>query len=64
MSVVDTRAGLVTATVPVGQSAVELAVSSDGSRAYVTDFTSDSVAVVDTAVGVMTASIPVGDDPI
>jgi YVTN family beta-propeller protein len=61
--VIGTAAGAVTGTVPVGAGPTGVAVTRDGSRAYVTNADSDSVSVIDTASDVVVSTIPVGDAP-
>jgi len=64
VSVIETTANAVVATVPVGGKPVDVAISPDGATAYVTDTAIDSVHRIDTAtrqpVG---APIEVGDGP-
>ena len=64
MSVIDTATNTVTATITVGAGPVGVAVSPDGTRAYVTNLGDDTVSVIDTATNTVTATIPVGDDPV
>lgn len=40
-----------------------MAISRDGTRAYVSNRTSDSISVIDTATDTVVATIPVGDSP-
>jgi YVTN family beta-propeller protein len=47
VSVIDTGAGAVTATIPVGSNPEGVAVSPDGHRAYVTNGGSGTVSVLD-----------------
>jgi YVTN family beta-propeller protein len=55
---------MVTATATVGDQPVGVAVSADGSRAYVTNLNSDNVSVIDTSSNMVTATVTVGDQPI
>lgn len=52
-----------TSSTPVGRDPSGVAVSKDGSRAYVANSTDRSVSVVNTATGALTTSIPVGGTP-
>lgn len=52
-----------TSSTPVGRDPSGVAVSKDGSRAYVANSTDRSVSVVNTATGALTTSIPVGGAP-
>jgi YVTN family beta-propeller protein len=53
-----------TATVPVGQYPIGVAVSPDGKHAYMAnESVPGSVSVIDTATNHVTATIPVGADP-
>ena len=54
----------VIATIPVGNDPIGVAVSPDGTRAYVTNNINDTVSVIDTATNTVTATIPVGDHPV
>jgi YVTN family beta-propeller protein len=53
----------ITATIGVGLRPVEVAVSPDGTRAYVTNGSSDTVSVLNTATNRVTATIRVGSGP-
>ena len=53
----------ITATIGVGQDPLEVAVSPDGTRAYVTNESSDTVSVLNTATNRVTATIGVGKGP-
>ncbi|MEV6183330.1 YncE family protein, partial [Streptomyces sp. NPDC052015] len=53
-----------TVTIPVGDSPVRVAITPDGSHAYVTNSASDDVSVIDTATNTVTTTIPVGDSPV
>jgi YVTN family beta-propeller protein len=50
----------VTATIPVGNAPVGVAVTPDGSEVFVTNQGSNTVSVIDTATNTVTATIPVG----
>nr|WP_284301913.1 YncE family protein [Homoserinibacter gongjuensis] len=68
VSVVDTAANAVTATVPVGSSAFvfpyAVVVSPDGSAAYVANYDEGTVSLIDTASNTETATISVGNIPL
>jgi YVTN family beta-propeller protein len=53
----------VIATIPGGGSPAGIAVTPDGTRAYVTNFVSNSVSVIETATNAVTATIRVGVEP-
>ena len=57
MWVIDTATNRVTATVRVGRGPAGVAVSPDGTRAYVTVEHNRSVSVIDTATDQVTATI-------
>lgn len=52
------------ATIAVGDFPLEVAFSPDGSRAYVTNFVSNTVSVIDTATDTVIATVPVGQRPV
>ncbi len=60
VSVIDTATNTVVATIPVGQGPWEVAITPDGTRAYVTNAFSNTVSVIDTATNTVVATIPVG----
>lgn len=62
---VEAAAGvpLVAATIPVGGTPFLLAVSPDGSRAYVTSAGTNTVSVIDTATNTVVTTTPVGTGP-
>ncbi len=65
VSVVDTNTNVVTQTINVPNGSVGVAYSPDGSKVYVTGFsTSNNVTVIDTATNTVSATIAVGDTPI
>ena len=66
VSVIDTTTNTVTGSaIPVGSVPDTVAVTPDGSRAYVTNFLGDSVSVIDTTTNSVTGSpIPVGNLPV
>ena len=53
----------VIATIPVGIWPIDVAVSPDGTRAYVANQTSGTVSVIDTATKAVTATIGFGVNP-
>jgi YVTN family beta-propeller protein len=63
VSVIDTATNKVIATIPVGSEPVGVAVSTDGSKAYVANANSATVSVIDTATNTVIATIPVGVGP-
>jgi len=64
VSVIDIATDNVTATVDVGVSSFGVAVSSDGTKVYVThQSNAGSVSVIDTATNKVTATVPVGKNP-
>jgi YVTN family beta-propeller protein len=66
VSVIDTATNKVTATVPVGQKygSFGVAVTSDGTNAYVADRDINCVSVIDTGTNTVIATIPVGKGPL
>ncbi|MEU2113529.1 beta-propeller fold lactonase family protein [Streptomyces sp. NPDC019507] len=63
VSVIDTATNTVTATVPVGNLPFGVAVTPDGTRAYVANELDDTVSVIDTATHTVLATVPVGTQP-
>ncbi|MFC5881829.1 beta-propeller fold lactonase family protein, partial [Streptomyces virginiae] len=61
--VINTATNTVVATVPVGDAPQGVAVSPDGTRAYVTNYGADTVSVINTATNTVVATVPVGDAP-
>ena len=57
VSVIDTATNTVTATIPVGRAPSDLAVSPDGTRAYVTTYLG-TVSVIDTATNAVVMTVP------
>ncbi len=53
-----------TTNVPVGSSPADVAVTRDGSRAYVTNVGSNNVSVIDTATNTVIATVAVGSPPL
>jgi YVTN family beta-propeller protein len=54
----------VVATVAVGSIPVDVSITPDGARAYVTNAGSNSVSVIDTSTNAVTATVPVGANPV
>jgi YVTN family beta-propeller protein len=68
VSVINTATNTVVATIPVGVSPSGVAVTPDGTRAYVTNAgsaapNSANVSVINTATNTVVATIPVGTQP-
>ena len=58
--VIDTATNTVVATIAVGQTPFGVAITPDGTRAYVAEANSFTVSVIDTATNTVVASIAVG----
>src|SRR5262249_34616045 len=63
VSVIDTAANTVVATVPVGDFPDGVAITPDGTHAYVVNHFSDTVSVIDTGTNTVVATAPVGSFP-
>jgi YVTN family beta-propeller protein len=63
VSVIDTATNTVISTVPVGTFPVAIAITPDGTRAYVTNYLPNTVSVINTATNAVIATIPVGVGP-
>jgi YVTN family beta-propeller protein len=63
VSVIGVASGTVTSTIPVGQNPAGVAVTPDGSTAYVTNLNSSTVSVIGVASGTVTSTITVGKRP-
>ena len=59
VSVIDTATNTVVATIPVGDHPFGIAITPDGTRAYVTDIISRTVSVIDTATNTVVATSPI-----
>ena len=64
VSVIDTATNNVTATVPVGDYPLGVAVNLEGTKVYVANEESNTVSVIDTATNKVIATVPVGKDPV
>ena len=62
-SIPATAMGVVTSTIPVGPQPLSVAVSPDGSTAYVTHLSANMVSVLDVASSTVTSTIAVGSQP-
>jgi YVTN family beta-propeller protein len=58
VSVIDTASNTVVATIPVGQDPNGVAITSDGTQAYVTNQSDNTASVIDTASNTVVATIP------
>ncbi|PEQ55453.1 hypothetical protein CN469_28295 [Bacillus cereus] len=63
VSVIDTNSNTVVATVPVGNNPFGVAITPDGSFAYVTNFNIANVSVIDTSSNTVVTTVPVGISP-
>lgn len=63
LKVIDTARNKVTATIPVGSSPFEVAVTPDGAKVYVANENSNNLSVIDTAADKKIDTIPVGNAP-
>jgi len=63
VSVIDTATNTLIATVPVESSPVGVAITPDGTKAYVANRGSDIVSVIDTSTNTVTAMVNVGSGP-
>ena len=52
------------ATVAVGTNPVDVSITPDSTRAYVTNAGSNSTSVIDTSTNAVTATVPVGANPV
>jgi len=60
--VIDTASNTVVATVGVGANPFGVAITPDGTRAYVTNGNDDTVSVIDTASNTVVATVVLGPD--
>lgn len=63
VQVIDTATNTLVATVAVGRSPFGIAITPDGTRAYVVNVSDDSVSVIDTASNTVVATVGVGVFP-
>ncbi len=63
VSVINTTTNTVIATIPVGVGPELVAITPDGTRAYVPNIKSDTVSVINTATNTVIATVPVGIFP-
>lgn len=65
VSIINTLTNTVTGSIPVGNNPFGVAVSPDGTRVYVTNYSpaSNSVSVINTASNTVTGTIAVGSQP-
>src|SRR4029078_8551339 len=65
VTVIDTATNSVIATIPIGTIPASVAITPDGTRAYVTLPIPgiNAIAVIDTATNTVIATIPVGFEP-
>src|SRR5215510_4175093 len=61
VSVIDTETNTIVANVPVGGAPRWVAVTPDGTRAYVTNL--GALSVIDTTTNTVVANVPVGGNP-
>jgi YVTN family beta-propeller protein len=64
VSAIDTATNTVIAIIPVGVGPIGIAITPDGTRAYVTNEVSNTVSVIDTASNTVGETIPVGVHPV
>jgi YVTN family beta-propeller protein len=63
VSVIDTTTDTVIATIPAGIGPAGVAVTPDGSKAYVANEFANTVSAIDSATNTVSATIPVGLNP-
>lgn len=64
IAAVDSASGATVATIPVGTSPANVALTPDGAQAWVVNSGSDSVSVIDTVTQTVVALVPVGHSPL
>lgn len=63
VAVIDSNSGKVLHRITVGISPYDVVLSPDGSRLYVSNWSSDSISVIDTAANKVVGLLPAGDNP-
>ncbi|KKG14163.1 hypothetical protein EO94_15715 [Methanosarcina sp. 2.H.T.1A.3] len=63
VSVIDTSTNTVTATVPVGDYPMGVAVNPTGTKVYVANYNDNSISVIDTSTNAVTATVSAGNNP-
>src|SRR5579862_314520 len=63
VSVINAATNTVVDTITAGQGPSWVAITPDGTRAYVTNYTDDTVSVINTATSTVMATVPVGNGP-
>ena len=63
VSVLDTTSNRVTATIPVGNGPLGVAITPDGATVLITNTTDGTVSVINGATNTVTATVPVGHQP-
>lgn len=63
VSVIDLTTDMVIRTIPVGSKPYYVAITSDGTKAYVVNSFSNNVSVIDTITDTLITTIPVGNKP-
>lgn len=64
VSVIDTATNAVIKTITVGNNPRYIAITPDGTKAYVANENSNSVSVINIATNDVITTIPVGNDPL
>jgi len=63
VSVIDVATGTVSNTIGIGNNPGGVAITPDGTKAYVTNYGGNTVSVIDVATGTITKTISVGASP-
>ena len=63
VSVIDTASNTVAAEVTVESDPLGVAITPDGTRAYVTNKSADAVSVIDTSTNTVLTTVPLGGPP-
>jgi YVTN family beta-propeller protein len=64
VSVISTATNSVLTTVSVGSNPVDIAITADGTEAFITNANANSVSVIGTATNSVLATVPVGTNPV